>query len=94
MRLKFLFSVLVLLSISIGIGIAAEVPNGRIAGVVIDASSKEPLSGATLYVEELKKTILTDEKGEYAVLDVPIGTYTIIVNYVGYTSKTQKIQAM
>ena len=93
MRLKFLFSVLVLLSISIGIGIAAEVPNGRIAGVVIDASSKEPLSGATLYVEELKKTILTDEKGEYAVLDVPIGTYTIIVNYVGYTSKTQKIQA-
>jgi outer membrane receptor protein involved in Fe transport len=93
MRLKFLFSVLVLLSISIGIGIAAEVPNGRIAGVVIDASSKEPLSGATLYVEELKKTILTDEKGEYAVLDVPIGTYTITVNYVGYTSKTQKIQA-
>jgi outer membrane receptor protein involved in Fe transport len=93
MRLKFLFSVLVLLSINIGIGIAAEVPNGRIAGVVIDASSKEPLSGATLYVEELKKTILTDEKGEYAVLDVPIGTYTIIVNYVGYTSKTQKIQA-
>lgn len=93
MRLKFLFSVLVLLSISIGIGIAAEVLNGRIAGVVIDASSKEPLSGATLYVEELKKTILTDEKGEYAVLDVPIGTYTIIVNYVGYTSKTQKIQA-
>jgi hypothetical protein len=71
MRLKFLFSVLVLLSINIGIGIAAEVPNGRIAGVVIDASSKEPLSGATLYVEELKKTILTDEKGEYAVLDVP-----------------------
>ena len=90
---KFFLSVIMLIGVSITAAVAAETPNAHIEGVVIDASSKEPLSGATLFIEELKKTVLTDANGEYSVPDIPAGTYTVTINYVGYTSKTQKIFA-
>lgn len=93
--MKQLFQIILSVIMLTGVGItgvvAAETPNAHIEGVVIDAASKEPLSGATLFIEELKKTVLTDANGEYSVPDIPVGTYTITINYVGYTSKTQKI---
>ena len=88
---QIFLSVIMLTGVGITDAVAAETPNAHIEGVVIDAASKEPLSGATLFIEELKKTVLTDANGEYSVPDIPVGTYTITINYVGYTSKTQKI---
>ena len=43
-----------------GISVSAQTGGGRIAGVVIDNAGEEPLPGATIFIEELKKGIVTD----------------------------------
>ena len=46
-----------------GISVSAHTGGGRIAGVVIDNAGEEPLPGATIFIEELKKGIVTDGHG-------------------------------
>ena len=54
-----------------GISVSAQTGGGRIAGVVIDNAGEEPLPGATIFIEELKKGIVTDGHGEFLLSDVP-----------------------
>ena len=42
-----------------GISVSAQTGGGRIAGVVIDNAGEEPLPGATIFIEELKKGIVS-----------------------------------
>ena len=67
-----------------GISVSAQTGGGRIAGVVIDNAGEEPLPGATIFIEELKKGIVTDGHGEFLLSDVPAATYTLTVRFIGY----------
>ena len=58
-KVLYLFLSLMLMSVSV----SAQTGGGRIAGVVIDDSGEEPLPGTTIFIEELKKGIATDEQG-------------------------------
>ncbi len=57
---------------------------GKIAGRVVDARTKEPLAGANVYLKGTNFGASTDEDGDYYIINIPVGTYTIIVSYVGY----------
>ena len=46
--------------------------------MVIDNAGEEPLPGATIFIEELKKGIVTDGHGEFLLSDVPAATYTLL----------------
>ena len=70
-----------------GISVSAQTGGGRIAGVVIDNAGEEPLPGATIFIEELKKGIVTDGHGEFLLSDVPAATYTLTVRFIGSTRK-------
>ena len=48
-----------------GISVSAQTGGGRIAGVVIDNAGEEPLPGATIFIEELKKGIVTGMASSY-----------------------------
>ena len=71
-----------------GISVSAQTGGGRIAGVVIDNAGEEPLPGATIFIEELKKGIVTDGHGEFLLSDVPAATYTLTVRFIGYHTQT------
>ncbi len=58
--------------------------SAKIRGTVIDQKSKEPLIGANITVEGTNLGAATDIDGEFIILNVPIGTYTIKTSYVGY----------
>lgn len=58
-------------------------PVKQIAGVVVDAQSKSPLSGANVYIQQTTIASTTKEDGTF-VLNVPSGNYNLIVSYVGY----------
>lgn len=62
---------------------------GVITGVVSDADTHETLIGANVLYETGKGTV-TDYDGEYT-LEVPNGTYTITVSYVGYDNKQKTV---
>ena len=74
-----------------GISVSAQTGGGRIAGVVIDNAGEEPLPGATIFIEELKKGIVTDGHGEFLLSDVPAATYTLTVRFIGYHTQTRKL---
>jgi hypothetical protein len=63
---------------------------GKIAGVVVDATTGEPLIGATIVVVGTKLGAKTDIEGNYTILNVPPGVYEIRASYVGYQNKTLK----
>lgn len=86
-KVIYLFLSLMLTSISV----SAQTGGGRITGVVIDDSGEEPLPGTTIFIEELKKGIATDEQGDFSFSDIPTGTYTLTVSFMGYRTQTRKV---
>ena len=57
---------------------------GKITGKVIDKATGEPIAGATIMVLDLKMGAATDVNGEYFILNVPPGTYTLTISMLGY----------
>lgn len=57
---------------------------GKIAGRVTDKATGEPLVGANVFVQELSTGASTDINGEFYILNIPPGTYTVTVSMVGY----------
>ncbi len=73
--------------------IAAFVPElvfavGKIRGKVTDAGTGEPLVGANVVVVGTQMGAATNVSGEYVILNIPAGTYTLRTTYVGYQAIT------
>jgi outer membrane receptor protein involved in Fe transport len=62
---------------------------GKIAGVVKDTESGIPLPGTTVMIKGTSIGTSTDEDGEYFILNVPVGTYTVEASLIGYQMVTQ-----
>ena len=88
MKQKVLFSLLILMLMSISV--SAQTGGGRIAGVVIDNTDEDPLPGATLFIEELKKGDVTNKYGEFSFSDIPFGTYTFNREVYGLSNSSPK----
>jgi hypothetical protein len=56
--------------------------SGKISGTV--ASDGQPLAGANVLVKGTTYGAATDEDGRYYILDVPVGTYEVEAQYIGY----------
>ena len=48
---------------------------------------KEPLSGATASIPTLNKTTISDSLGTAIFINIPAGTYTLTLSYVGFKEK-------
>jgi len=60
--------------------------NGKIAGVVKDATGK-PIPGANILIQGTVRGASADAEGRYFILDVPPGIYSIAASAVGYERK-------
>ncbi len=57
---------------------------GSIGGVVVDATDNLPLVGAIIKIVGTNKATETNENGEYKLINVDVGTYSVEASYVGY----------
>lgn len=57
---------------------------GKLVGQVTDSETGEPLVGANVVLEGRSRGAATDLDGEYLILNVPPGTYTMLVSNLGY----------
>jgi ferric enterobactin receptor len=67
--------------------------NVTIAGKIFDKSNNEPLEYATISIidKHTGKTInggISDIKGEFGIPGIPLGTYTIHIEFLGYEKNT------
>ncbi|MBD3223244.1 MAG: TonB-dependent receptor plug domain-containing protein, partial [Caldithrix sp.] len=57
---------------------------GKLVGKVVDKATGEPLIGVNVFLEGTSLGATTDLDGNYLILNIPPGKYTVIVQYVGY----------
>lgn len=64
----------------------------EIKGKIIDAKTNEPLSGATIYISDLKATTISNANGEFLIKNIPTkGKFLVEVRYVGYKTTSQLV---
>ncbi len=83
-KLKRLFWGLVALAAS---SAAWAQGTGKLAGTVVDASTNDPIPGANITVEGTIRGATTNVDGEFFVLNLPIGTYTVKVTTIGFETQ-------
>ena len=59
---------------------------GKIAGKVLDADTNEPLTGVNIQIRGTTMGGATDLEGDYYIINIPPGTYTLEASYIGYRS--------
>lgn len=80
-------SVLVLVALLLPVTAWAQ-NTGKIAGTVTDASSGDGLPGAGVIVEGTTLGTTTDIDGNFFIIGVPVGSYTVRAQFAGYQSAT------
>lgn len=63
-----------------------------LTGQVVDADTKQPLQGASVFAQNTTKGVITDSEGKYR-LGLSKGGYELIISFTGYTSKTLNVEA-
>ncbi len=63
-----------------------------IKGKVIDQTNKEPLIGANIAVAGTSIGASSDLDGEFTIPQLPAGTYTVMIRYIGYKNIEQTIE--
>jgi len=63
-----------------------------ISGTVTDSETGETLPGVNILITELSRGAATDVDGDYAVNNIPAGTYTVRATFVGYQTYTATLQ--
>ncbi len=65
----------------------AMAQSGRIVGRILEAGTREPLIGATVMIVGTNQGTSADIDGNYRILNVRPGTYTLRFSYVGYSTR-------
>jgi hypothetical protein len=70
---------------------AAAVPatgqnTGRVLGRILEKGTRVPIATADVHIEGTELRVLTDEKGEFVFLSVPIGEHRLQVQRIGYAT--------
>lgn len=68
--------------------IFAQNKTQTVRGQVFDSDTRQPIVGATVFVENTDPTIggISDEQGNFKLLNVPIGRQTVKCRYPGYAN--------
>ncbi len=63
---------------------------GQIAGTVLDGSTNEPLGLVSVSIPELKRGAVTDQQGNFYIVNLPAGKYTLRASLLGYVPQAQQ----
>jgi hypothetical protein len=80
-RIIFLFSLILFLLLPVHIFASTT---GKISGTVVNSESGEPMAGVNIFIEGTSLGSASDEEGDYFILMVPPGTYTVKATMIGY----------
>jgi outer membrane cobalamin receptor len=65
--------------------------SGSLRGGVYDDSNQKPLEGVNVYIKELNKGAVTDVFGTFLFPDLPSGTYSVSMSYIGYETNVSQV---
>ncbi|WP_340067121.1 TonB-dependent receptor [Ascidiimonas aurantiaca] len=84
--LKFLF-----LTVVVALNTASTYSqNGTITGTISD-EYRIYVPGATIFITDLNKGVVSDQDGKFILVDVPVGNHTLLIKYLGFADKTIEV---
>ena len=88
----FKYLPILFISVFIGEGVyAMQAPKTvQVSGKISDEATGQILQGASIYFPELKKGVVSNDKGIYQI-NVKPGNYIIEVSYIGFSLQTINI---
>lgn len=102
--MKHIFTIVLCISTSLifaqgrgGYGGGSSQITGKVTGQLVDEATKEPVPYATVVLKTLTdgKTVngvITDDNGQFKIINVKLGTYNLVVSFVGYKPIEKKIE--
>ncbi len=70
---------------------AALAQEGTLTGTVVDGETGAALPGANVVIDELQRGTAADGDGSFTLTDVPAGTYTLGVSFIGYQRYSNEV---
>ena len=64
---------------------ASAQATGRLVGKVVDADFGEGMPGVNIVLEGTSIGAATDLTGDYRIEGIPVGTYTVVATFIGYS---------
>jgi outer membrane receptor protein involved in Fe transport len=61
-----------------------HVQDGALAGRITDKRTGNPIVSATVVLDPTQRSATADTEGKYRIANVPAGSYTVRVRYIGY----------
>ncbi len=86
-----LFSVFVVFSLGISAGPVASQQSSTITGSVEDEQTGLPVPSVQVFIAGLDIGVLSQASGLYVLENVPVGTYTLTAERIGYQTVTQEV---
>ena len=71
---------------------AVTFAQGTITGKLVDTDNGEPLISASVVVDGTTIGTLSDFDGNFTISDVPSGSQTIVITYIGYATLKQTVE--
>lgn len=71
----------------------AQTQTGNIKGIISDENGIY-VPGANIYIKTLNKGTISNFDGQFTLVGVPEGTYTLQISYIGYRNVDQKVSVV
>jgi outer membrane receptor protein involved in Fe transport len=84
--------VILLILLSIALTVSAFAQSGELSGTVTDQRNNEPLPGVNILLHELNRGASTDMDGNYTVSNIPYGSYSVRVTFIGFRTINRVIE--
>lgn len=70
---------------------AVYAQTSTVSGTVLDSRTGDPIPGANIFITEIARGAAANIDGEFAIANVPYGTYTFRVTFIGYADAVQTV---
>ena len=86
-----LMKIKIMMLLSVLISITSFAQTGSISGVVVDATTQEPLMGTNIVIRGTNTGVSSDENGNFSLKNLQPQVYLLDVFYIGYQSTSQEV---
>lgn len=63
----------------------------NLGGTIVNQETGEQLAGVGIVLTDLKRSVFTDEHGQFQFKNLPEGTFLVEVHYIGYQTQTERV---